>query len=800
MFFFFQINKSSPSKWANDSATVDLSNGDLTKPAIIETSPIEKMQKVGVRVLPPSSAETMKIEAEKTQNARNSYIESGQVMSKKSPSSTLIRPEKTSSDTLTKTRKSPIISSNKPNLAGEFDEIDLSDITRDDKLTQGETSRKNTPSPGLKETNVKSLLVKGYNNLKEKLHNATTSKLEKDCEEEPYMKPNDTVTDQNLSLNSKYDDSKVISPIIEKQAEKTHSRTAEAHDIPEEVEKAGMAARSNRKSIIEDGKSWDRLTIEAQKETERRRKDSISGDSSNEGDTSSQKKSKRKAPPPPQVKSDEEIETLKPASEIDEVDSRDSLSEKNNSMDSVDTDSEQGDKSGTTIELNSSHITVHHAPDSETSRKTASLGDLSRIGNEQPVIVLERAVSLDLADGTPGGSKKRKAPLPPQEEFSDDGGLTFNKEAKIDSSVHTRLKHSSDFGRLEDAVKLNENTSDEDTDPAISGLSTPEPPLHMLISSTPMKHNFPMMSPLAEKEAAVVTSSTIVNKSPTINADKGLSGIHISSCSWDLSVPDSTTDQFITAVNGTNTEDDDDTPPELPTSPIPTYVTEIQVVTANKDSTEGLLENGSHDIVKRNDIFPQNIPEMSSFMTNNNNRPFSTFNNPFTRRTEVSVINSNLSDDLSSLPSLANMSDTMMSEVNQVSLSQPNSLDPILQGETSMFIKDLRPSGTLIFSNENMSDEQILALKSSPEPILIDTSQNKMQTSKPARSNVSVTSIRAGGSRIPVRAIPEPSQRKAKKENFVSFSSLNVSPGNDKRHSNGSGENSITQIVLDSQK
>uniref|UniRef100_A0A1B6GZI5 Uncharacterized protein n=1 Tax=Cuerna arida TaxID=1464854 RepID=A0A1B6GZI5_9HEMI len=112
-----------------------------------------------------------------------------------------------------------------------------------------------------------------------------------------------------------------------------------------------------------------------------------------------------------------------------------------------------------------------------------------------------------------------------------------------------------------------------------------------------------------------------------------------------------------------------------------------------------------------------------------------------------------------------------------------------------------RSPGTLIFSNENMSDEQILAMKSSPEPILIDISQNRTtQVAKPARSNVSVTSIKAGGSRIPIRAVPEPTQRKTKRENYVSFSSLNVSPANDKRHTNGSGENSITHIVLDSQK
>uniref|UniRef100_A0A1B6M3H7 PDZ domain-containing protein n=1 Tax=Graphocephala atropunctata TaxID=36148 RepID=A0A1B6M3H7_9HEMI len=793
-----KINKSNPSKWANETAIADLSNGDLPKPAVIDTSPIEKMQKVGVRVLPPTiNSETLRIEAEKSQNARNSVIESGQVSTliKKSPSNTLTKPDKSPSNTLIKTRKSPIPLIK--HTVSDFDEIDLSD-GRDDKMSQGEGSRKNTPSPGLKETNVKSFLVKGYNNLKEKLHHAGL-KLEKETEEELQPKKND-VPEENGIVESK-SETVPVSKTQEKPVEKPEvCSSGEAQDIPEEVQKAGMAARNNRKSVIEDGKSWDRPVSDVLKDAERGRKDSISGDSSNEGDAASQKKSKRKAPPPPPTKPEDDLEPTKAPSETDEVDSKDSLSEKNNSMDSVDTDSEQGDKSGTTIELNSSHITVHHAPDSETSRKAASMGDLSRIGNDQPIVVLERAVSLDLADGTPGGGKKRKAPLPPQEEFSDDGGMTYSKEARIDSAVHTRLKHSSDFGRLEDAVKLNEHVSDEDSDQGVSGLSTPEPSLPMMISSTPMKHDFFIVPPSFDSQVNASKSSP----SPPLSPASGLSGVHVSRCSWDLSVPESTTEQFVTAINGNNTEDEDDIPPELPTSPIPTYVTEIQVVTANKDGTQGFLENGQSELITRDDIFPKNIPEMSSFMTNNIHKPFSTFNNnPFsvsTRRSEVSVINSNQSDDMNSLPSLANLSDTMMAEVNQVSLSQPNSLDPILQGDLAMTIKDLRLPGTLIFSNENMSDEQILAMKSSPEPILIDTSQSKTQVSKPARSNVSVTSIRAGSSRIPIRAVPEPTQRKTKRENYVSFSSLNVSPANDKRHTNGSGENSITHIVLDSQK
>lgn len=779
----------------------DLSNGDLSKPAIIETSPIEKMQKVGVRVLPPTiNSDTMKIEAEKSQNARNSIIESGQVLPSpaKSPSNSLAKLEKSPMISMNKARKSPVNNPTRTNVINDFDEIDLTDGSHDDKTSHSESNtRKNTPSPGFKETNVKSLLVKGYNNLKEKLHHAGL-KMEKEMEIESQPKTSEASTEEKLD---------VVSP-VEQPENKTMKEESlkECQDIPQEVQKAGLAARTNRKSIIEDGKSWDRPVSDMQKEVERNRKDSISGDSSND-DAMSQKKNKRKAPAPPPIKPEEEPETPKLPSEVDDNDNKDSLSEKHTSMDSVDTDSEQGDKSGTTIELNSSHITVHHAPDTETSRKAASLGDLSRIGNDQPVIVLERAVSLDLADGTPGGSKKRKAPLPPQEEFSDDTGLMYSKEARMDNTVHSRLKHSSDFGRLEDAVKLNENVSDEDTDQGVSGLSTPDTTTPTLISSTPMKHNFFMPSSNINNEIST-TVSTLVNKadaSPPVSPEPGMGDIHVSKCSWDLSVPDSTTtttttEQFVTAINGNFTEDEDDTPPELPTSPIPTYVTEIQVVTANKDITPGFLENGQSEMIDRDDVFPKNIPEMSSFMTNNIHRPFSTFtNNPFSvlnKRSEVSVINSNRSDDMNSLPSFTNLSNTMTPDINQVSLSQPNSLDPISQDGS---MNDLRPTGALMFSNENLCDEQILAMKSSPEPILIDSSQHKTQASKPARSNVSVTSIKAASSRIPVRATPEPSQRKTKKENYISFSSLNVSPANDKRHTNGSDENSI-HIVLNSHK
>jgi len=127
-------------------------------------------------------------------------------------------------------------------------------------------------------------------------------------------------------------------------------------------------------------------------------------------------------------------------------------------------------KGGTTIELNSSHITIHHSPTSDTvqlesdsTRKAASLGDLSRLDSEQPMSILERAVSLDLADGgTPHSSKKRKAPLPPPGEDYHGGvpdgedGAAHRKEPRLDNAMDTfqrrRLKKSSDWGTLEEAL------------------------------------------------------------------------------------------------------------------------------------------------------------------------------------------------------------------------------------------------------------------------------------------------------------------------------------------------------------
>lgn len=789
-----KISKSGSTKWIGDhqsmrtSDIVHQNTSDPSKPAVIETSPIEKLHKFGVRVLPTTDPIVRTIEAEKHQNVCNSIIES---------THQITPPSRTKSSTPTK------INDN------SFDEIDLSESRHNDNTIQSyeqaDGSRKETPSPGFKESNVKAILVKGIQNLKEKLQHAGL-KPDKLSDDELHSKRNDQEAEMKHNEISVHNENQIFIH-NERQIEKTIMPELVPFDIPEEVQKAGLAARSNRKSIVEIEK------------LERKRKDSCSGDSSNDGEETPVKKGKRKAPLPPQnvSKMDNETDTKKERTEAEE-ERIDSLSEKNHSLDSADTDSEGGDKSGTTIELNASHITVHHAPDTDSNRKAASLGDLSRLDTEQPIVVLERAVSLDLADGTPGGSKKRKAPLPPQgEEYPDDVGLPFCKEARIDNSAKTRLKK---WGRLEDVVKCSDGLSDDDTDAGISGCSTPERMKDSLVCSTPLNTEF--FAP------TVVQTDDLLNSPPSQNKDVnnltglGMNSVHVSSCSWDLRLSDSSAEPFVTAVNGNSSvQDDDDTPPELPTSPIPTYVTEIQVVTsADKTSvTDTELEKGiSRDSYKNDNRLPDEVLGIGSFTPagNASNAVHSSFTDVNTMHSSFTDINPGLfnimakSSDivitgaqqpLSSSPlsqqSTISVTDTLS---NEISISQPNSLDPSLNQE--LLPNSIR-SGTLVFSNENMSDEQILAMKSSPEPVMLDNGQNKMQIVKPdrTRNNISVTSIKAGGSRIPVRAVQEPSsQRKPKRESFVSFSSLNMSSSNDKRQPNGANENSVTHIVLDSQK
>lgn len=191
-------------------------------------------------------------------------------------------------------------------------------------------------------------------------------------------------------------------------------------------------------------------------------------------------------------------------------------------------------KGGTTIELNSSHITIHHSPTSDTvqlesdsTRKAASLGDLSRLDSEQSMSILERAVSLDLADGgTPHSSKKRKAPLPPPGEDYHGGmpdgedGIGFRKEPRLDNAMDTfqrrRLKKSSDWGTLEEALmqsdrkNLNLQTSNS------NGPTEDSLPLQNTVNM--LKINPSDQSPKSDEKVEIDTATSL----PTLTSHPGI--------------------------------------------------------------------------------------------------------------------------------------------------------------------------------------------------------------------------------------------------------------------------------------
>ncbi|CAL7941450.1 unnamed protein product [Xylocopa violacea] len=241
-------------------------------------------------------------------------------------------------------------------------------------------------------------------------------------------------------------------------------------EVPTEVHNAAMAARRNRKNSSE--------LLNPQKSVE-----SIETE-----DARNQQKNKRKAPPPPTSNSFDEqgSPTKKDSSNTKKEDKINSITDYTESLseyikkvrentDNVDlrvkqkvetviidgrhsesdTDSEI-QNSFTTIELNSADITIHRTPVPETNdeedeeddvyRKAASLGDLSKYECRTSA-TLERAQSLDMTDT---GTKKRKAPLPPEDINESTEDLT--KLDQMDTFDRRLLKKSNEWGNLEDVV------------------------------------------------------------------------------------------------------------------------------------------------------------------------------------------------------------------------------------------------------------------------------------------------------------------------------------------------------------
>lgn len=260
------------------------------------------------------------------------------------------------------------------------------------------------------------------------------------------------------------------------------SDTSIPSEVPAEVHNAAMAARRNRKN------NYELLNIPKNIE-------SIETD-----DFKSQQKNKRKAPPPPKSNNYdiEYTSPIKKESSItkecnlrnDEISSiadyTDSLSEyikkvrETERIESVeekvetliiderhsesDTDSEI-QNSFTTIELNPADITIHRTPIPETNddedeeddvyRKAASLGDLSKYECRTSA-TLERAQSLDMTDT---GTKKRKAPLPPEDINESTEDLT--KLDQMDTFDRRLLKKSNEWGNLEDVWRKKQDSEDK---------------------------------------------------------------------------------------------------------------------------------------------------------------------------------------------------------------------------------------------------------------------------------------------------------------------------------------------------
>lgn len=262
-------------------------------------------------------------------------------------------------------------------------------------------------------------------------------------------------------------------------------------EVPAEVHNAAMAARRNRKNSSELLNSPKILLPETNEPTE---------------DPKSPPKNKRKAPAPPKSTGNEP-DVVTPVKKIvsasishdpEKEDAIDSIADYTESLNEYvnkvrettddaearrarleshvvhrrnsesDTDSEV-QNSFTTIELNPADITIHRTPVPEVNdndededeeddvyRKAASLGDLSKYENKTST-PLERAQSLDMTDT---GSKKRKAPLPPEDINESTEDLT--KLDQMDTFDRRKLKKSNEWGTLEDVLWTKDEEGEEE--------------------------------------------------------------------------------------------------------------------------------------------------------------------------------------------------------------------------------------------------------------------------------------------------------------------------------------------------
>lgn len=615
IYILFQIQKIIPRKLNFNSSSTKSEPSEPTKPAVLQVSEVsDKMCKFGgVKVLPDIKSQPTVVNfvvpvtnVEKQQNATVIDVEGDSGIETKTPTS--------------------------------FDEVDLA--------TPGaHQPEKSSLTSTFKDHNMKKVLVKGIQNLKEKLNNHI-------------QKSNEKVSSKENAFESHK---------VEPDSQKTETVPVEAKP-GEEVE---LRLRSNS-----DG---------------------------SEAEEMAKKINKRKAPPPPPVALSD---TEKDASDFNLLNEIENEVNKNN-YDCKDSDSEtEADAVRNTIELNSSHITVHHMPE-ESSRKASSLGDLSKIGdNDLSLVPLERAVSLELTEHTPRGSKKRKAPMPP-EESSDEA---LFKEPKLEPVTSSKLKKSNMFGTLEEAVKQTESDSDDSDH-------------EDLLTSTPMK--------------------LVDDQFPPVDA--------CSNISWELNfdLQDESKDDVFLA---------DEKVPDLPTSPmpnLPTYVTEIKVSNDNETTSVN-----SSDVTLF--LTAAEASSDESCLANSS----STFENDDETKSPT-ITDYDEKMDSHELESEGSKDDSSIDTVKDASCN--GSVEESHSNKTESVDSKSAVSSNKVFrfSKENMSDEQILAMNTTstqPTPRYRsgnESSPTKIKspgsTTKLPKLSQSISPVRAVGSRIPVRANTEPS-------------------------------------------
>lgn len=486
-----------------------------------------------------------------------------------------------------------------------------------------------------------------------------------------------------------------------------------------------------------------------------------------------EKKRKGKAPVPPQE--DNSIPVITPVLGPE-------------SIECVDSDNEtvQGGK----IELDSSHVTVHQAEGE--GRKASSLGDLSRYEADR-LTVLERAVSLDLADGS--GGRKRKAPQPPQE-------LTPYKE--VEPPPTGTLKKSNVWGTLEDAFR----GSDTEGETVESGRSTPD-------GDRINSGNAVNASSTPDMSASVTNISVEASIVPCVESDVDGMSVTTFDVVQNSNLPDPRTVETTSldwqpsvshngnpTVNG-NSSSGGSTPP-LPTSPIPDFITEIEIL------SDQLIESDSSPTM---DSFQTsfstcrelNSPELSSYKPitfDSSSKPV--LNGSSSRITEVNeTINDSVSlkrvlDSFDEPSEIMSYSSTSVSDVSDSpkrmktfgasldDLESPKKIMTAFRNDSSSVKKSLdfsldesfrikdnlrennKPAPTFgtfkVESKHKDSGESSLASKllrnDIPEKkfslVEIETDSSTppsapAEISKPPR-NVSITSIKTNTSRIPVRA------------------------------------------------